>query len=662
MQVTAIRVFALARVLLCLRYPPPPGLTLDLLRSELSHETSSKVARLAGLVGEWRRGRYHPDDPSDAQEVLNDIERILLRYAHSSSQTFRTWVLLVNAVHYGRQFRAGLTPRSGRSALSLTALELAARNLDRLRNCTDALTDALSHQHAERYTEVVNRATDEIRRESCGGSGAPAVPLLLDDEGTADHVWVPRADAHRWHDILVNLLRNAVQATEDRVAAQGPGALQPVQVLLDGSRTRSEAVVEIVDHGTGLTPPELERMWIGGWSRHGMGHGNGLTEQKRDFVDGRADLRVETAPGSGTRIRIAVEGRDIPIRPVPLWAYHPIVALALVLVAALVGLAVAAQRPAAIAVRVVGQTEVAGIDSRGRVVWHRDLGDEVVENFRAGTLGKSNGVNRAPNELVWLRDAKGRNRRAMVSTQPPSGSGAIVSLDPHGRLLASHRVGWMSPHDDPLGKLVCNWIAPMMWDSKQGEVIAFQVRDSRNAPSATQFFAADGESLGAYYHYGHLQYHSSTDLDGDGRSEVLLFGVNNRARLDRALYPVDPKDYIDCVILLEVPLVSGQAWPWDVWEGIPPAREEGYLLLPPLKPGRRPEIYGLDVGEGSDGHKRIEIVLLDGRVYRVDEHLRPTRCIAGDHTTADSLAPFTPDTPLYHWSEGKRTDYRIAVE
>ena len=107
------------------------------------------------------------------------------------------------------------------------------------------------------------------------------------------------------------------------------------------------------------------------------------------------------------------------------------------------------------------------------------------------------------------------------------------------------------------------------------------------------------------------------------------------------------------------PRVDGQSYPYNGWDGMPPAREEAYVLFPPLqrgpRPGReRPAIARVDFGSAAaSGGARVEVRMADGRVYTLDSRLRPLSCGTGSETHAATLAPTRALAPLLYFHEGR---------
>ena len=85
--------------------PTPQGLTLEQLRGDLSHETAAKLARLSGLIQEWRRGNARAADAADAAAILADLERIHLRHARLAAASFGTFARLARLLRALRRGR-----------------------------------------------------------------------------------------------------------------------------------------------------------------------------------------------------------------------------------------------------------------------------------------------------------------------------------------------------------------------------------------------------------------------------------------------------------------------------------------------------------------------------------------------------------------------------
>jgi signal transduction histidine kinase len=629
--------------------------SLGQLRSDLSHETSAKMARIISLVSEWHGGRFLPQDPFDAIEILDDLDAIFSRYARLASARPTTFWGLGQVLACLRSARRQLRGAIHEQALSLKWRERLSASLDRLRIETSSLVEGLSRPHGIRLAAVVAEATGEIRREVQRAAGQGAAPILLEGTGDTGGAWVPRGDAAQWRDLFRNFVRNGVQACEEKPRTEG--AERPsVSVRMRPLTGGDGMAVEIADEGVGMSPDQLDTMWRGGVSRNGAGRGRGLTEAKLDFLMSRATCEVRSVPLVGTALRVEVSDRAIAIPAVSFLKTFP-AQLLLLLAALLIGAGVAgSRRSEIISFEGDGGSLIRGRDADGNVAWERDLDERVLENAvdpKTGNPQYRTAVLRGPDHNVL---------GTVIPTQPDVGPGRLWFLDPQGRTRRIRTLAWHSPLNDKLGKLVPIYEAVVSWNRTVGNAVAVQVRDVRYAPSCTQFFSAEGESLGAYYHSGHLEYRLTGDLDNDARQEILLTGINNPAQYDKELFPRDPEAYIDCLVVLEIPDVNGQSYPYTRWSEIPPADEEAYILFPPLIHGERARIFLVEVGSsGGDGLPRIQVTLVDGRIYHLDAHFRPVSCSAGDLTMAARIAPTRPIAPIVYFRHGRRELLDIPI-
>lgn len=455
----------------------------------------------------------------------------------------------------------------------------------------------------------------------------------------------------------------------DPKAENGSGPA-PVMVRLLASRGHSDVAVEVEDRGGGIPAEELEEVWHRGSGRHGPGRGQGLTEEKREFLASRGQFEIRSVPGAGTVFRVEIARRAIPI-PVPrLWELRPLVACAIV-VLLVVASALPALWPAApVSLTIRGRSALAAYDERGRLLWSRSLGDEIMENqpvedspwVDIHPLHSPSGQGQLQTNPLAVYDARDRIQFIAVSTQPAQGPGRLRLLDSRGRLVWDRDLRWERPLHESLGHLICPWQVVLPWAPSKRNVLMYNIRDGSNTPSCMQFVTLQGDSLGAYYHWGHLYFVAASDLDGDGREEILLYGINNYASGDTTIFRRNPQVYIYCLALLEIPGVSGQSYPCREWPGVPPAREKAYLLIPPLESGLSYFILRLELsGVDEKGARVIDLSLSDGRIYRLDGNLLPLSLRTGDFTRAQQETPHMPCGPLVHFTRGQRTDIWMEV-
>jgi hypothetical protein len=298
---------------------------------------------------------------------------------------------------------------------------------------------------------------------------------------------------------------------------------------------------------------------------------------------------------------------------------------------------------------VLERSVVRALDANGAVVWQKQFGTDVIPNWRGNAFVDLQYDPELETPLV-LTGAHPGEEVVVIATRAAHGAPELWSLGAGGRVEWRRPLRWTPPAETHTGGLRVVFEMPFAWSTDRHGVVV-NVRDGDWSSTGIQFYSAEGESLGAYYHPGHLEYFSTGDLDGDGRGELLLTGMSNAASGDwRFLPPPATRGcYIDCVVMLEAGHLSGQAFPYRTWDGLPAAAEEGYLLLPPLRAGLRPKIAHLAFGDaGAATGGRIELTVDDGRIYTLDTHLRPLSCTVGDSTLAARLAPTRATGPLLY--------------
>ena len=653
-----ISLACLAASFATLRRGASDPLTLDLLRSDLSHESAAKIARLVAIRTEWERGRYRPEDPSDVEGILSDLRRIALRHARVASLWLGEFWRLVRTLAALRAVRRTVRPVARGQVLSLRASRRLEQEIDQLRRQYQALVSSLSDHFGARVRELVRHATDEVRRDFAGPLRPEGVDIELEDPGRGTGVWIPRAERAFWQDLLRNVIRNAVEATREKPAVGVERRLVTVRVqpAPEGGGT----LVEVIDRGLGMDPDEVRRIWTAGEGRHGARRGEGLTESKRAFAAARASIDVQSAPGRGTTFRIAFPFRDVPIPVVPVYRLRPLALLAAGLLAVVVLAAATQRQRQLVSITLPTPSSIRATDADGHA-WVHEFDEAVLPNAAATELAPAE-VSRRLCEHLIVRDARNRTLGALVGTMPAAGPGHVWFFSPNGKLRWARRLRWAVPAALKLGNLKPAWEQALAWPGQAQPVLAVNMRDSDHTWTATQFFTLAGDSLGAYYHYGHLGFRAVKDFDRDSRDEMLLFGINNYASADTTFLPAPQFAYVDCVVLLEVPWVNGQSYPYTGWHEMPPACEEGYLLIPPLVAGLRASIVRIDIGAGEHGVHQFEVMVSDGRIYRLDEHLRPYQCGVGDATLADRLAPTRPIAPLAYFYYGRREAIDLPVE
>jgi signal transduction histidine kinase len=171
--------------------------------------------------------------------------------------------------------------RRGTLESSVEYLDTLARNYDRL------------SPSRERRPCDVNAIVEQVLR-STAHDGVVVQRQLQDrlPHVVGDELMVRR--------ILENLVGNAVDSTAGRAGASVTVTTEPVEPAGEPPRVR----IIVADTGSGMTQAELQRAFDDFYSTKPGGTGLGLSIVRRLIMDLSGALRVETAPGAGTRVLV----------------------------------------------------------------------------------------------------------------------------------------------------------------------------------------------------------------------------------------------------------------------------------------------------------------------------------------------------------------------
>ena len=202
-------------------------------------------------------------------------------------------------------------------------LTIVVANLDRVRRLTEGdarlerpLANALSG--TERAAKLTSQLLAFARRQPLHaaeqdlnaivtvmhGLAAAMLPagMRIDLDLTSD-LWPVRVDMNQMESVLLNLIVNA------RDAMPGGGSVAIRTRNKPGDDAAGDRVVlEVTDAGTGMTPETAARAFEPFFTTKGVGEGTGLgLSQVYGFVtQSGGTVAIDSAPGQGTTIRIAL--------------------------------------------------------------------------------------------------------------------------------------------------------------------------------------------------------------------------------------------------------------------------------------------------------------------------------------------------------------------
>ena len=137
-------------------------------------------------------------------------------------------------------------------------------------------------------------------------AGGTTLELALADEPLQ-----AMGDATQLEQVLLNLVTNAEQATEQRLAGDD-GDGERARVIVRTERRDGAIVVQVEDNGPGIAADHLASIWDPFWSTRSEGEGTGLgLAVVHEIVTAHGgEIDVQSTPGAGARFRVTLPMAD----------------------------------------------------------------------------------------------------------------------------------------------------------------------------------------------------------------------------------------------------------------------------------------------------------------------------------------------------------------
>jgi two-component system sensor histidine kinase HydH len=175
-------------------------------------------------------------------------------------------------------------------------LRLIRREVKRLEAFLGELRDFL--QPGRPHKQQVNLNDLILEVKALMSQAAEEKGLSLEERLDPNLPWLP-ADPNQLNQVLVNLIKNAMEATEigDRI------------ILASGTQNK-QVWFSIQDTGKGMKPEVQEKVFHPFFTTKEKGTGLGLAVIHKIITDHEGIIELETAPGAGATftIRLPVEG------------------------------------------------------------------------------------------------------------------------------------------------------------------------------------------------------------------------------------------------------------------------------------------------------------------------------------------------------------------
>ncbi|MDE2904876.1 MAG: PAS domain S-box protein [Acidobacteriota bacterium] len=184
----------------------------------------------------------------------------------------------------------------------------AARVRNRVRHIVDTIRTQASFSDGtvERTTVDLPRAVNDavkVVQESLGRRG---VAIEVDCSRAPDEILVQES---RFQQMLVNLLKNAMEATDERAAGpeNDPDWQPRIRLLAYRGEQEDTLVIDVVDNGIGIDPSRFRSVFNAGYTTKKSGSGLGLHSAANFVIGSGGSIRpLSDGIGRGATMRVTL--------------------------------------------------------------------------------------------------------------------------------------------------------------------------------------------------------------------------------------------------------------------------------------------------------------------------------------------------------------------
>jgi two-component system nitrogen regulation sensor histidine kinase GlnL len=184
--------------------------------------------------------------------------------------------------------------------------ELIRDETDRIRRLLDDLSQLTSERPLERVPVNVHRVLDDLLELQRHGEEWDRIALVREYDPSIPEI---DADPDRLAQVLLNLLRNAVQAMRGAGRLVVRTRVESLYHLAEGASSPARLLhVDVEDSGPGIPPQDLPNLFTPFFTRTPGGTGLGLAVARHWVVRHGGRIGVASGPG-GTRVRVSLPVR-----------------------------------------------------------------------------------------------------------------------------------------------------------------------------------------------------------------------------------------------------------------------------------------------------------------------------------------------------------------
>ena len=230
----------------------------------------------------------------------------------------RDWISWLEHDAQGRQVRPFLLAlvrdlAGGHRTLGATAVRVR----DRVRHIVDIIRTQAAFANGTVERKLVDLAatindTVKVVQESLGRRGAA---IEVDCSRAPREIVVQES---RFQQMLVNLLKNAMEATDERAARlrDDPGWRPRIRVLAYRGEERNTLVIDVADNGIGIDPSRFRSVFNAGYTTKTNGSGLGLHSAANFVIGSGGTIRpLSDGIGHGATLRVTLRLAEEPTNP-----------------------------------------------------------------------------------------------------------------------------------------------------------------------------------------------------------------------------------------------------------------------------------------------------------------------------------------------------------
>ncbi len=247
-----------------------------------------------------------------------ELTRRFARVADLVAAHDRDWIPWLEHDEQGRQMRPFLLALvRDLTGEHETLLGTAERVRERVRHIVDIIrtqksfTDSTVERKLIPLPETINDAV-KVVEESLGQRG---VAIEVDCSRAPAEILVQES---RFQQMLVNLLKNAMEATDERMARPDDDPEWRPGIWLRAYRGEQDKtfVVDVVDNGIGIEPSRFSSVFNAGYTTKKNGSGLGLHSAANFVIGSGGSIRpLSDGVGHGTTMRVTLRLVEEPTQP-----------------------------------------------------------------------------------------------------------------------------------------------------------------------------------------------------------------------------------------------------------------------------------------------------------------------------------------------------------